>query len=110
MSNNKKIIKKQLHEHYEILKNSHLSDLFSNDKNRGKHFTSKFHNLFIDYSKNHITDETLELLLNYAKELDIKKSINAMFSGKEINVTEGRAVLHHALRPKPEKVLELKDN
>ena len=75
MSNNKKIIKKQLHEHNEILKNSHLSDLFSNTENRGKHFTSKFHNLFIDYSKNHITDETLELLLNYAKELDIKKSI-----------------------------------
>ena len=110
MSNNKKIIKKQLHEHYEILKNSHLSDLFSNDKNRGKHFTSKFHNLLIDYSKNHITDETLELLLNYAKELDIKKSINAMFSGKEINVTEGCAVLHHALRAKPEKVLVLKDD
>ena len=110
MSNNKKIIKKQLHEHYEMLKKSHLSDLFSNDENRGKHFTSKFHNLFIDYSKNHITDETLELLLNYAKELDIKKSINAMFSGKEINVTEGCAVLHHALRAKPEKVLELKDN
>ena len=103
-SANKKTIKKQLNENYKILSKSHLNDLFNADKNRGKSFTTKLSNLFIDFSKNHITKETLTLLLKYAETLNIKKSIDAMFSGKKINTTEERAVLHYALRGKPEKI------
>ena len=62
---------------------------------------------YIDFSKNHITKETLILLSDYAKTLNIKGSIDAMFSGEKINTTEGRAVLHTALRDKSGKIKEL---
>ena len=103
-SKNKQIIKKKLNEHYERLSKSHLGDFFNEDKNRGKSFSIELSNLFIDFSKNHITQETLKLLLEYAKTLDIENSIDSMFSGKKINTTEKRAVLHTALRGKSEKI------
>ena len=101
---NKKALKKQLSEHYKSLSKSHLSDLFNDDDNRGINFTTKLSNLFIDFSKNHITKETLTLLFKYADALDIKKSIDAMFSGEKINITEKRAALHPALRGKLKKI------
>ncbi len=103
-SKDKKIIKKKLNEHYERLSKSHLGDFFNEDKNRGKSFSIELSNIFIDFSKNHITQETLKLLLEYAKTLDIENSIDSMFSGKKINTTEKRAVLHTALRGKSEKI------
>ncbi len=99
-STNKKTIKKKLKEHYEKLSKSHLCDFFNNDKNRGEGFSIKLSNLFIDFSKNHITKETLTLLSKYAETLEIKSSIEAMFSGEKINITEERAALHPALRGK----------
>ena len=99
-STNKKTIKKKLKEHYEKLSKSHLCDFFNDDKNRGEGFSIKLSNLFIDFSKNHITKETLTLLSEYAETLEIKSSIEAMFSGEKINITEERAALHPALRGK----------
>ena len=107
---NKKTIRKQLSEHHKALSKFHLRDLFTQDRDRGKNFTSQFANLHIDFSKNILTNETLDLLLEYAKTLNIKKSINAMFRGEKINVTEKRAVLHFALRAKPEETLGLEDS
>jgi glucose-6-phosphate isomerase len=107
---NKKIIRKQLSEHHKALSKFHLRDLFTQDRDRGKNFTSQFSNLYIDFSKNILTNETLDLLLEYAKTLNIKKSIDAMFHGEKINVTEKQAVLHFALRANPEKTLGLEDN
>ncbi|MEE2999882.1 MAG: glucose-6-phosphate isomerase [Pseudomonadota bacterium] len=106
---NKKTIEKKLKEHYEKLSKSHLSDFFNDDKNRGKGFSVELSNLFIDFSKNHITKETLTLLSEYAETLDIKSSIDAMFSGKKINTTEERAALHPALRSKSEKIKGAED-
>ena len=84
---NKKTIRKKLSEHHNALSKFHLRDLFAQDKDRGKNFTSQFNDLYIDFSKNILTNETLDLLLEYAKTLNIKKSINAMFHGEKINVT-----------------------
>ena len=107
---NKKTIRKQLSEHHKALSKFHLRDLFTQDRDRGKNFTTQFANLYIDFSKNIITNETLDLLLEYAKTLNIKKSIDAMFHGEKINVTEKRAALHFALRAKPGKTLGLEDS
>jgi glucose-6-phosphate isomerase len=76
----------------------HLRDLFAKDPKRGETMTAKAAGLYLDYSKNRITDETLRLLLNLAKESGLKERIEAMFSGDKINITENRAVLHVALR------------
>ncbi len=76
----------------------HLRDLFKKDPERGKRMTAEAAGLFLDYSKNLITDETFRLLLQLATDSGLKERIEAMFSGKKINVTENRAVLHVALR------------
>jgi glucose-6-phosphate isomerase len=76
----------------------HLRDLFINDAERGARLTVEAAGLYLDYSKNRITDETLRLLLNLATESGLKERIGAMFSGERINITENRAVLHVALR------------
>src|SRR5205807_3808432 len=76
----------------------HLRTLFANDPKRGERLAVEAVGLYLDYSKNRITDETLKLLLRLAEESDLRGRIDAMFRGEKINVTENRAVLHVALR------------
>jgi glucose-6-phosphate isomerase len=91
--------------HKQILK-LHLRKLFAEDSKRGQRFTAKGAGLFLDYSKNRITDKTLKLLLQLAKESGLRTKIDAMLSGEKINVTENRAVLHTAFRaPKDATIL-----
>ena len=76
----------------------HLRDLFTKDPKRGEKMTAEAAGLFLDYSKNRITDETFRLLMQLAKDSGLKERIEAMFRGEKINITENRAVLHVALR------------
>lgn len=76
----------------------HLRDLFAADPKRGERMTAEAAGLFLDYSKNRITDETLKLLVSLAEETGLRGRIDAMFRGEKINITENRAVLHVALR------------
>jgi len=85
--------------HYKQLKDVHLRKLFADDPQRGERFTAEAVGVFLDYSKNRITDETLKLLLQLAEESGLRARIDAMFRGEKINVSEKRAVLHVALRP-----------
>ncbi|CAL4325944.1 glucose-6-phosphate isomerase [Buchnera aphidicola] len=88
-----------LKNHFEDIKNIHLKDLFSNDLHRFEKFSILFDNeILFDFSKNRITKKTLKLLLDLAKEMNIKSAIHLMFSGSKINITENRPVLHIALR------------
>jgi glucose-6-phosphate isomerase len=87
-----------LAEHSRQIKGSHLRTLFAEDPQRGERFTAEACGLFLDYSKNRITAETLRLLLQLAAESGLRSHIDAMFSGEKINTTENRAVLHVALR------------
>jgi glucose-6-phosphate isomerase len=89
---------KNLEAHSKKMRNVHLRRLFAEDPNRGERMTAKAAGLFLDYSKNRITDETLELLVALAEECGLQERIEAMFRGDKINFTEGRAVLHTALR------------
>jgi glucose-6-phosphate isomerase len=87
-----------LRAHFQTAKGLHLRDLFAADPGRGTRLTAEAVGIYLDYSKNRVTDETLTLLLALAAESDLKGRIGAMFSGEKINVTENRAVLHTALR------------
>ncbi len=89
---------KALAAHRKRVKELHLRDLFAADPKRGERFTAEAAGLFLDYSKNRITDQTLGLLVQLARESGLRERIKAMFRGDKINVTEGRAVLHVALR------------
>jgi glucose-6-phosphate isomerase len=89
---------KALKAHYKILGKQHLRKLFEKDPKRGERMTAEAVGIFLDYSKNRITDKTLKLLFQLAKESDLKAHIEAMFRGEKINITEDRAVLHVALR------------
>src|SRR6266404_2170372 len=80
------------------VKDVHLRTLFADDAGRGERLTAEAAGLFVDYSKHRVTDETVRLLLALAGEIDLRGRIDAMFRGDKINVTEGRAVLHTALR------------
>src|ERR1019366_1326619 len=92
--------------HHKTIQKLHLRKLFTEDPRRGEKFTAEAAGLFLDYSKNRITDKTLKLLLQLAKESNLRGKMDAMFSGKKINVTENRAVLHVALRaPKGASIL-----
>ncbi|MGX1927808.1 glucose-6-phosphate isomerase [Flagellimonas sp. 2504JD4-2] len=93
---------KKLLEHHKQTKDKHLRELFAQDKDRGQRFSLLWNDFFVDYSKNRITEETLSLLLNLADEIGLKASISSYFGGQAINQTEGRAVLHTALRAKKE--------
>ncbi len=86
-----------LQNHYESFKEIQIKDLFQ-DKNRFKEFSIQFKDILLDYSKNRISSETLNLLVSLAKETNVKKGIQDMFSGAVINNTENRSVLHVALR------------
>lgn len=97
---------KALKEHKKSIGKKHLRKLFKQDPGRGTRMTAEAVGLFLDYSKNRVTDETLNLLIRLAKDSGLKKSIDAMFSGEKINITEKRAVLHTALRaPKGKQIL-----
>jgi glucose-6-phosphate isomerase len=96
---------KKLDAHYEKIKRLHLRKLFAADPKRGERLTVEAAGLFLDYSKNRVTSETIRLLLKLADESGLKSRIKAMFSGEKINITENRAVLHVALRaPKTAKI------
>ena len=89
---------KALTAHHDKIGHLHLRQLFADDPTRGERMTAEAVGLYLDYSKNRITDETLGLLLQLAEESGLRERIDAMFRGDRINVTEGRAVLHVALR------------
>ena len=89
---------KALESHYKKICKLHLRELFADDPTRGERLTASAVGIELDYSKNRITDETLELLFQLAKEAGLRERIEAMFSGSKINITENRAVLHTALR------------
>lgn len=89
---------KALEEHYQKVRDLHLRTLFAQDPSRGEHFACEAVGIYLDYSKNRITDETLRLLLQLAESSGLRERIDAMFRGDKINVTENRAVLHVALR------------
>ena len=84
--------------HYQAARDLHLRDLFAADPKRGERMTVEAAGLYLDYSKNRVTDETLKLLVQLATESGLRERIEAMFRGDKINVTEDRAVLHVALR------------
>ena len=97
---------KALQQHAETIRPQQLRDLFKNDPARGTRFTAEANGLFLDYSKNRITDETLNLLIALAEQSGLKQHTEAMFTGQKINTTENRAVLHVALRaPKSESIM-----
>jgi len=87
-----------LERHYRKMADRHLRQLFAEDRERGERFTVEAAGVYLDYSKNRITDETVKLLLQLAEESGLRERIDAMFRGEKINVTENRAVLHVALR------------
>jgi glucose-6-phosphate isomerase len=87
-----------LEAHYEQVKGLHLRQLFADDPERGERMTAEGAGIFLDYSKNRITDDTLPLLVQLAEESGLRARIDAMFRGEKINISEGRAVLHVALR------------
>src|SRR5438876_3793064 len=89
---------KALESHCKKIRELHLRKLFAADPKRGVHMTAQAAGLFLDYSKNRITDETLKLLFALAEESGLRAAIDAMFRGDKINRTENRAVLHVALR------------
>jgi glucose-6-phosphate isomerase len=95
----------RLREHHAQLRSAHLRDLFAEDPQRGERLTAEAVGIYLDYSKNRVTDETLSLLRELAEQCGLRERIDAMFSGEKINVTEDRAVLHVALRaPKSESI------
>jgi glucose-6-phosphate isomerase len=84
--------------HYEQMRHRHLRDLFAADPRRGERLAAEAAGLYLDYSKNRITDDTIKLLVQLAEESGLRACIEAMFRGEKINITEHRAVLHVALR------------
>src|SRR5437667_3049116 len=92
--------------HHKAVSNLHLRQLFADDPKRGQRMAIEAVGLYLDYSKNRVSDETLNLLLQLAEESGLRARIDAMFSGEKINITEKRAVLHVALRaPKDTSIL-----
>ena len=95
-----------LQAHFADVKGRHLRDLFAADPGRGERLTAAAAGVFLDYSKNRVTDDTLKLLVQLAEESGLKERTAAMFGGEKINTTENRAVLHVALRaPKGESIV-----
>jgi len=88
----------KLEEHYQTTHSLHLRTLFAQDSRRGERFALEAVGIYLDYSKNRVTDETIRLLLELAASSGLRERIDAMFKGEKINVTENRAVLHVALR------------
>ncbi|MHB1567970.1 MAG: glucose-6-phosphate isomerase [Solirubrobacteraceae bacterium] len=95
----------KLSTHFEALRERHLRDLFAEDQARGERLTAEGAGLFLDYSKNRITDQTIQLLIGLAHEAQLTERTQAMFRGERINVSENRSVLHVALRMPRERSL-----
>src|SRR5271154_6538047 len=89
---------KALEANFKSVRELHLRSLFADDPKRGERMTVEALGLYLDYSKNRITDDTLKLLIQLAEEAGLRARIEAMFLGEKINITEKRAVLHVALR------------
>jgi glucose-6-phosphate isomerase len=89
---------KELEAHYRTIRNIHLRTLFAEDSQRGQRMTVEATGIFLDFSKQRITEETLKLLVQLADQTGLRARIDAMFRGEKMNVTENRAVLHVALR------------
>src|ERR1700721_4385355 len=87
-----------LKRHYEEISGQHLRELFAGDPGRGERLAAEAVGLYLDYSKNRVTDETLALLIQLAQESQVEERRDAMFRGEKINVSEHRSVLHVALR------------
>ena len=97
---------KALQSHHSEVASLHLRELFAADPGRGDNLTAEACGIFLDYSKNRVTDKTLELLVRLAGERGLRERIDAMFRGDKINITENRAVLHTALRaPRGQKIV-----
>jgi glucose-6-phosphate isomerase len=94
-----------LEEHYQKVRDLHLRTLFADDPERGERFSLEAVGLYLDYSKNRLTEETMRLLLDLARSAGLRERIDAMFRGEKINVTERRAVLHVALRAPRDEVI-----
>jgi glucose-6-phosphate isomerase len=95
-----------LEKHFQQVRDLHLRSLFAEDPKRGTRFALEAEGIYLDYSKNRITDETLKLLLALAENSGLRQRIDAMFRGEKINITEKRAVLHVALRaPKDQTII-----
>lgn len=88
----------RLQAHYQSMQQVHMRDLFASDPDRFSKFSLHLDDILFDYSKNRVTEETMRLLLDLARQADLPQRIEAMFTGQKINVTEDRAVLHIALR------------
>ena len=97
-STSKHAVWQALEDHYETMRGLHLRNLFANDPARGARMIAEAVGVYLDYSKNRISDETLKLLIELAEQSGLRERIDAMFRGEKINVTENRAVLHVALR------------
>src|SRR5215207_4438433 len=89
---------KALSDHYEQIERTHLREFFAEDATRGETMTLEVDGVYLDYSKNRLTGETIRLLVALAERAGLRRRIDAMFAGEKINVTEDRAVLHVALR------------
>src|SRR2546421_80750 len=97
---------KALDQHYQTTRSRHLRELFAEDPARGEELTVEADGILLDYSKNRLTRETMQLLLALARRAGLEQRIAAMFAGEKINITEDRAVLHVALRaPETEKIV-----
>jgi glucose-6-phosphate isomerase len=95
-----------LEAHYAKVRTTHMRDLFAKDPDRGERLNAEGAGVFLDYSKNRVTDETLRLLIRLAEASNVRERMEAMFRGEKINVSENRAVLHVALRaPRDEAIV-----
>lgn len=93
----------KLQTHYQQIKDIQIKDLFKQDPSRGKNWGLQAGSIYLDYSKNRLTSETLQLMFELLNQINIKKQINEMFAGARINTTENRSVLHVALRNRSRK-------
>jgi glucose-6-phosphate isomerase len=98
MNPTKTVSWQNLKNHYKKIKNIHMKERFKTDPERFRKFSIQFNDILVDYSKNRITDETLQIFRELAIEIDLRDAIEKMFTGDKINETENRAVLHTALR------------
>ncbi len=96
---------KKLTDHYNHSKEGHIKTLFNHNMNRATEFSIQWNDFLVDFSKNRITAETMQLLMQLADEVQLKDAIDSGFKGDKINKTEGRAVLHTALRAKESDVI-----
>lgn len=95
----------KLKEHFAKVENLQMRDMFASEEDRFQKFSLRFNDILLDYSKNRITAETMQLLFNVAAEADLKGWTEKMFTGQKINNTEGRAVLHTALRNRGQRAV-----